>query len=125
MAHVSAHSNHHQVYTDFTFIGKCSYIKFPSQYLWDNTRLQKKIILLLFLALQSLAAHKPLPQLPCAFSVLQLTYSFPYTCKSVLMLGCLCCFHLVSGIRRFSRHIILWGGVVSIMPKLQPGAERK
>ena len=37
MAHVSAHSNRQQVYTDFRFTGKCSYIKLPSQYLWDNT----------------------------------------------------------------------------------------
>jgi len=43
MAHVSDHSNHHQVYTDFTFTGKCNYIKLPSQYLWDNTSLQKKM----------------------------------------------------------------------------------
>ena len=37
MAHVSAHSNRHQVYADFRFTGKCNYIKLPSQYLWDNT----------------------------------------------------------------------------------------
>ena len=59
MAHVSDHSNHHQVYTNFTFTGKCNYIKLPSQYLWDNTSLQKKFLLLLFLALQSLADCKP------------------------------------------------------------------
>jgi len=106
--HVSDHSNYHQVYTDITFTGKCIYIKLPSQYLWDNTSLQKN---LLFLALQSLAARKPLPQLPYVFSVLRLTYQFPYTCKSLLMLGCLRCFHLVSGFRRFSRYIFFigWG----------------
>jgi hypothetical protein len=57
MAHVSDHSKHHQVYMDFKFTGKCNYIKLPSQYLWNNTSLQKH--LLLFLALQSLADHKP------------------------------------------------------------------
>jgi len=57
MAHVSHHSNHHQVYTDLKFTGKCNYIKLPSQNLWDNTSLQKNI--LLFLALQSLADRKP------------------------------------------------------------------
>jgi len=95
MAHVSDHSNHHQVNTDFTFTGKCSYIELPSQYLSDNTRLQKNF--LLFLALQSLVARESLPQLPYVFSVLRLTHPFPYTCKSLLMLGCLRCFHLVSG----------------------------
>ena len=35
MAHVSSHSNHHQVYTDFTFIGKCNHIKLPSQYYYN------------------------------------------------------------------------------------------
>jgi len=40
----------------FKFTGKCNYIKLPSQYLWDNTSLQKNF---LFLALQSLADHKP------------------------------------------------------------------
>jgi len=58
MAHVSDHSKHHQVYTDFKYTGKCNYIKVPSQYLWDNTSLQKKIPIL-FLALQSLADCKP------------------------------------------------------------------
>ena len=47
MAHVSSHSNHHQVYTDFIFIGKCNHIKLPAQYLWDNTRLQKNFLLFL------------------------------------------------------------------------------
>jgi len=42
MAHVLDHSNHHQVYTDFKCTGKRNYIKLPSQYLWDNTSLQKK-----------------------------------------------------------------------------------
>ena len=60
MTHVSDHSNHHQVYTDFKCTGKCNYIKLPSQYLWDNTSLQKKKnLLLLFLALQTLADPKP------------------------------------------------------------------
>ena len=59
MAHVSDHSNHHQAYTDFKCTGKCNYIKLPSQYLWDNTSLQKKKNLLLFLALKSLADRKP------------------------------------------------------------------
>ena len=104
MPQVSYHSNHHQGYTDFTFTGKCNYIK----YLWYNTSLQKKF-LLLFLALQSLAACKPLPQLPSVFSVLQLTYPSSYTCKSLLTLGCLCWFHLVSGFRRFSRYIFFMG----------------
>jgi hypothetical protein len=58
MAHVSDHSKHHQVYTDFKYTGKCNYIKLPSQYLWDNTSLQKNF-LLLFLVLQSLADCKP------------------------------------------------------------------
>ena len=39
MAHVLDQSNHHQVYTDFKFIGKCNHIKLPSQYWWDNTSL--------------------------------------------------------------------------------------
>ena len=59
MAHVSDHSNHHQVYTDFKFTGKCNYIKLPTQYLWNNTSLQKNFLLLLFLALQSLADPNP------------------------------------------------------------------
>ena len=58
MAHVSAHSKHHQVYTDFKYTGICNYIKLSSEYLRDNTRLQKKI-LILFLTLQSLADRKP------------------------------------------------------------------
>ena len=62
--HVLDQSNHHQVYTDFKFIGKCNYIKLPSQYLWDNASLQKNV-LLLFLGLQSLMDRKHLPQLPC------------------------------------------------------------
>ena len=81
MAHVLDHSNHHQVYTDFKFIGKCNYIKLPPQDLWDNTSLQNNS--LLFLALQSLADGKPLPQLLSVFSVLRLTYPIPYTCKSL------------------------------------------
>jgi len=52
----------------------------------------------------------PLPQLPPMFSVLWLPYPIPCTCKSLFMLGCLCCFHLVSGFKRFSRYIyFLWG----------------
>jgi len=35
MAHVSSHSNHHQVYTDFIFIGTCNHIKLPSQYYYN------------------------------------------------------------------------------------------
>jgi len=58
MAHVSDHSKHHQVYTDFKYTGKCNYIKLPSQYLWDNTSLQKNF-LILFLPIQSLADRKP------------------------------------------------------------------
>ena len=117
MAHVSDHSNHHQVYRDFKFTGKCNYLKLPSQYLSDNTCLQKNF-LLLFLALQSLADRKPLPQLPSVFSVLRLTYPFPYTCKSLFRLGCLHCFHLVSGFKRFSRYIFFigWG----CQPHAQP-----
>jgi len=70
MAHVLDHSNHHQVYTNFKFIGKCNYIKLPTQYLWDNTSLQNNSFLL-FLALQFLADGKPLPQLLSVFSVLR------------------------------------------------------
>ena len=76
------------------FIGKCNYIKLPPQCLWDNTSLHNNSRLL-FLALQSLADGKLLPQLPSVFSVLRLTYPVPYTCKSLFMLGCLCCFHVV------------------------------
>jgi len=85
MAHVLDNSIHH-VYTDLKFIGKCDYIKLPSQYLWDTTSLQKKnsssgIAILL---------HNCLP----LFSVLRLTYLIPYTCKSWFMLGCVHCFQL-------------------------------
>ena len=82
---------------------------------------KKKCPLLLFLALQSLAARKPLLQLPSVFSVPRLTYPLPYTCKSLLMLGCLHCFHLVSGFRRFPSYILFvgWGF------KPQLGAEKK
>jgi len=66
MAQVSDYSNHHQVYRHLKFIGKCNYTKLPSQYLCGNKSLQKHFLLLLFLALQSLADHKPLPQLPSA-----------------------------------------------------------
>jgi len=118
MANVSDHSKHHEVYRDFKFTGKCNYIKLPSQYLSDNTSLQKNFLLLLFLSLHSLADRKPLPQLPSVFSVLRLTYPFPYTCKSLFMLGCLCCFHLVSGFRRFTRYIFFMGW--GCQPHAQP-----
>jgi len=120
MAHVLDHSNHHQVYTDFRFIGKCNYIKLPPQYLWDNTSLQNNS--LLFLALQSLADGKPLPQLLSVSSVLRLMYPIPYTCKSLFILGCLCCFHVVFRASEGSQDTyFLWGGVVSLTPNPQPG----
>jgi len=110
MTHVLNHSNHHQVYTNFKFIGKCNYIKLPPQYLWDNTSLPNNS--LLFLALQSLADGKPLPQLLSVFSVLRLTYQIPYTCKSLFMLSCLCCFHVVFQASEGSQDTyFLWGGV--------------
>ena len=46
---------------------------------------------------------------PLLFSVLRLTSTIPYTCKSLIMLGCLRYFHPVSSYRRFSRHIFFTG----------------
>jgi len=124
MAHVSDHSNHHQVYTYFPFTGKSNYIDLPSRYLWDNKSSQKKF-LLLFLALQSLVARQSLPQLPSVFSGLCLTYPFPYTCKSLLMLGCLLVSIWFQASEGFQDTYYLWGGIVRRTPKPQPGAEKK
>ena len=41
-------SKHRQVYKDLKIIGKFNYIKLPSQYLWDNTNLQKKMFFFFF-----------------------------------------------------------------------------
>jgi len=55
---------------------------------------------------------------PLLFSVLRLTSPIPYTCKSLFMLGCLHCFHLVSSFRRLSRYIFLMGS--GCQPHAQP-----
>ena len=101
------------------FIGKCNYMTLPSQYLWDTTSLQQNFLLLLFLALQSLVDLSFFHNCPLLFQVLRLTSLIPYIGKSLLMLGCLCCFQLQ---KVFKIHIIfLWGGVVSLMPNPKPG----
>ena len=108
MAQVLGHSNHHQAYRDLKFIGKCNYIKLPSLYLWGNTSLQKNFLFFYWHYnpwwIVSLFHNCSL-----LFSVLCLTSPIPYTCKSLIMLGCLCCFHLVSSFRRFSRYIFFTG----------------
>jgi len=118
MAHVSDHSNHHQVYTDFKFTGKCNYIKLPSQYSWNNTSLQKKNFFFFFFWHYNPWRIVSRRQLPSVFWVLWLMYPFPYTCKSLFMLCCLHCFHLVSGFRRFSRYIFFMGW--GCLPHSQP-----
>jgi hypothetical protein len=120
--HVWDHSIHHQVYTDSKFIGKCAYIKMPSPYLWDTTRLQKNV--LLFLALQSLVDFSLFHNCPLLFLVPRLTSPGPYTCKSLFILGCLHYFLPLSSFRRFSRYIFLRGGVFCLMPNPQPGGPR-
>jgi len=116
MAHVSYHSKHHQVYTDFKYTGKCNYIKLPSQYLWDNTSLQKKFLFFVWHYNPWRIVSRR--QLPSVFWVLRLTYLFPYTCKSLFMLGCLHFFHLVAEVRRFSRYILFMGW--GCQPHAQP-----
>ena len=61
------------------------------------------------MALQSLVDRKPLPQLLPALLGPVSQSPIPYTCKSLIMLGCLSCFHLVSSFRRFSRYIFFTG----------------
>ena len=102
-------SNHHQVYTDLKVIGKCNDIKLPSQYLWDNTSLQKKFFLFFYWHYNPWWIVSLFHNYPLLFSVLRLTFPIPYTCKSLFMLGCLCCFHLVSSFRRFTRYIFIMG----------------
>ena len=55
---------------------------------------------------------------PLLFLVLWFMPPVPYTCKSLFMLGCLRCFHLVSGFRRFSRYIFFTGR--GCLPHAQP-----
>jgi hypothetical protein len=87
MAHVSDHSIHHQLYTDFEI-----YRKMPLHWVAISILVgyhkftQKKFsssgIAILF--------HN----CPLLFKVLRLKSPIPYTWKSLFMLGCLHCFHL-------------------------------
>jgi len=107
MAHVSSHSNHHQVYIYFIFIGKCNYIKLPSQYLWDNTSLQKKF-LLLFLALHLWWIVASSTIAVCGLGPATYVPNSLYL-QIIVHAGLFPLFHLVSGLRSFSIYIFFMG----------------
>jgi len=79
--------------------------------MWDTTSVQNDLLLLLYLALQSLVDLSLFQNCPLLFLVLRLMSPIPYTHKSLFMLGCLHHFHLVFNFRRFSRNIFFigWG----------------
>ena len=114
MAHVSSHSNHHQVYTDFIFIGKCNHIKLPSQYLWDNTSLQKKS----FFFFWQYFHNCPLWSRSCNLRIQFLILANNCSCWVVPIVSIW--FQASEGSQDMYIYF-LWGGVVSLTPNPQPG----
>ena len=108
------------MYTDLKIIGECNYIKLPSQYLWDNTSLQKNFLLLLFLALQFLVDRKPLPQFPSAVLSPATYVSNALYLQIILHAGLSLLFPSGFQLQKVLKTYFVWGEVVSLMPNPQP-----
>ena len=117
MAHVSDHSKHHQVYTDFTLKENAITLSCHLS-ICGITRVYEKILFFFWYYNPWWIVSRR--QLPSMFWVLQLTYPFPYIANH-----CLCWVVSIVSIwfqasEGSQDTYFLLGGVVSLMPNPQP-----